>query len=110
MAVQHFTQRARSMKITTIIAVALAHRLPEGKPVTMGFGSTLNRDAIIVRVETSEDITGYCEAHPGRSPRAITSAIYDTLAPLLFGMNAFASPPLPRPGVSRLMLTALPLG
>ena len=110
MALQHFTQRARSMKITTIIAVALSHRLPEGKPVTMGVGSTLNRDAIIVRVETSEDITGYCEAHPGRSPRAITSAIYDTLAPLLFGMNAFASPPLPRPGVSRLMLTALPLG
>ena len=98
------------MKITTITAVALSHRLPEGKPVTMGVGSTLNRDAIIVRVETSEDITGYCEAHPGRSPRAITSAIHDTLAPLLFGMNAFASPPLPRPGVSRLMLTALPLG
>jgi len=62
--------------------------LPEGKTVTMGVGSTLKRDTIIVRVETSEGITGYGEAHPGRSPGAIVSLIHSTLAPLLIGMNA----------------------
>src|SRR5690606_3940194 len=56
--------------------------------VTMGVGSTLKRDAIIIRVETSEGITGYGESHPGRSPGAIVSLIHNTLAPLLQGMDA----------------------
>lgn len=76
------------MKITKITAVPLSFRLPEGKTVTMGVGSTLKRDAIIVRVETDEGITGYGEAHPGRSPGAITSLIHNTIAPMLIGMNA----------------------
>lgn len=76
------------MKITSITAVPLSYRLPEGKTVTMGVGSTIKRDAIVVRVETSEGITGYGEAHPGRSPGAITSLIHNTLAPMLVGMEA----------------------
>ncbi|SHI07047.1 mandelate racemase/muconate lactonizing enzyme family protein [Pollutimonas bauzanensis] len=76
------------MKITRITAIPLSYRLPEGKTVTMGVGSTLKRDAIIIRVETSEGITGYGESHPGRSPGAITSLIHNTLAPLLQGMDA----------------------
>ena len=76
------------MKITSIKAIPLSFRLPEGKTVTMGIGSTLKRDAIIVRVETSDGITGYGEAHPGRSPGAIVSLIHNTLQPLLVGLNA----------------------
>jgi L-alanine-DL-glutamate epimerase-like enolase superfamily enzyme len=76
------------LKITKITAIPLSYRLPEGKTVTMGVGSTLKRDAIIVRVETDEGITGYGEAHPGRSPGAITSLIHSTIAPMLVGMNA----------------------
>ena len=76
------------MKITRITAVPLSYRLPEGRTVTMGIGSTLKRDAIIIRVETSEGITGYGEAHPGRSPGAIVSLVHNTLQPLLVGMEA----------------------
>jgi L-alanine-DL-glutamate epimerase-like enolase superfamily enzyme len=76
------------MKITRITAIPLSYKLPEGKTVTMGVGSTLKRDAIVIRVETSEGITGYGESHPGRSPGAITSLIHNTLAPLLVGMDA----------------------
>ncbi len=76
------------MKITRITAIPLSYRLPEGKTVTMGVGSTLKRDAIIIRVETSEGITGYGESHPGRSPGAIISLIHNTLAPMLQGMDA----------------------
>ncbi|SOZ39144.1 mandelate racemase/muconate lactonizing enzyme family protein [Cupriavidus neocaledonicus] len=76
------------MKITRITAIPLSYRLPEGKTVTMGVGSTLKRDAIIIRVETSEGIVGYGESHPGRSPGAITSLIHNTLSPLLVGMDA----------------------
>lgn len=76
------------MKITSITAIPLSFRLPEGKTVTMGVGSTTKRDAIIVRVQTDEGITGYGEAHPGRSPGAVTSLIHGTIAPMLVGMQA----------------------
>ena len=76
------------MKITSITAIPLSFRLPEGKTVTMGVGSTTKRDAVIVRVQTDEGITGYGEAHPGRSPGAITSLIHSTIAPMLVGMQA----------------------
>jgi L-alanine-DL-glutamate epimerase-like enolase superfamily enzyme len=76
------------MKITAIEARPISFRLPEGKTVTMGVGSTTKRDAIVVRVDTDEGITGWGEAHPGRSPGAVTSLIRGTLAPMLVGMEA----------------------
>ena len=76
------------MKITAITATPISFRLPEGKTVTMGVGSTTKRDAIIVRVDTDEGLTGWGEAHPGRSPGAVTSLIRSTLAPMLVGMEA----------------------
>lgn len=76
------------MKITAIQATPISFRLPEGKTVTMGVGSTTKRDAIIVRVQTDAGITGYGEAHPGRSPGAVTSLIHSTIAPMLVGMEA----------------------
>ena len=71
-----------ALKITAITAIPLSFRLDQGKTVTMGIGSTTKRDTIIVRVETSEGITGYGEAHPGRSPGAVVSLIHNTLAPM----------------------------
>jgi L-alanine-DL-glutamate epimerase-like enolase superfamily enzyme len=76
------------LKITAITAIPLSFRLDPGKTVTMGIGSTTKRDTIIVRVETSEGITGYGEAHPGRSPGAVVSLVHNTLAPMLIGMKA----------------------
>jgi L-alanine-DL-glutamate epimerase-like enolase superfamily enzyme len=76
------------MKITKIKAIPLSYRLPEGKTVSMGIGSTFKRDTIVVRVETSEGIVGYGESHPGRSPGAVASLIHNTLAPMLLGMDA----------------------
>lgn len=76
------------MKIIKVTAIPLSFRLPEGKTVAMGIGSTLKRDAIIVRVETDDGIVGYGEAHPGRSAGAIVSLIHNTLAPLIMGLEA----------------------
>ena len=76
------------MKITKITAIPLSYKLPEGKTVKMGIGSTTKRDTIVVRVETSEGVTGYGESHPGRSPGAIVSMIHNTLSPMLLGMDA----------------------
>ena len=76
------------MKITEILAIPLSYRLPEGKTVKMGIGSTTKRDTIIVRVKTDVGITGYGESHPGRGPGAVTNLINNTLAPMLIGMDA----------------------
>ncbi|RZI70736.1 MAG: mandelate racemase/muconate lactonizing enzyme family protein, partial [Variovorax sp.] len=75
-------------KIVDITPFPLSYRLPEGKTVTLGIGSTIKRDTIIVRVRTSDGVTGYGECHPGRSPGAIVSLINNTIAPLVTGMNA----------------------
>ncbi len=75
------------MKITSITAIPLSYRLPEGKTVKLGVGATTKRDAIVVRVQTDEGLTGYGEAHPGRSPGAVTALVNSTLDPLLAGMD-----------------------
>jgi L-alanine-DL-glutamate epimerase-like enolase superfamily enzyme len=76
------------MKITRTTAIPLSWRLPEGKTVRLGVGATTKRDAIVVRVETDQGLTGYGEAHPGRSPGAIASLVNNTLNPLIAGMDA----------------------
>lgn len=76
------------MKITRITAIPLSYRLPEGQTVKVGVGATIKRDAIVVRVETDEGLTGYGEAHPGRSPGAVTALVNATLNPMLAGMDA----------------------
>ncbi len=75
-------------KIIDITPIPLSFRLPEGKTVTLGIGSTIKRDAIIVRVRTSDGAVGYGESHPGRSPGAVVSLINNTIAPLIIGMDA----------------------
>jgi L-alanine-DL-glutamate epimerase-like enolase superfamily enzyme len=76
------------MKIRSIEAFPISYRLPEGQTVRLGIGTTIKRDAIIVRVTTESGLVGYGEAHPGRSPGAIASLIQNTLAPMLIGMQA----------------------
>ncbi|MBP8307482.1 MAG: mandelate racemase/muconate lactonizing enzyme family protein [Burkholderiaceae bacterium] len=76
------------MKITRTTAIALSYRLPEGKTVKLGVGATTKRDTIVVKVETDSGLTGYGEAHPGRSPGAVVSLINNTLHPLIAGMDA----------------------
>ena len=75
-------------RITEITAIPLSYKLPEGQTVTLAIGNTIKRDMIIVRVRTSDGVTGYGEAHPGRSPGAIESLIRNTIAPMLLGMEA----------------------
>ena len=76
------------MKITRITAIPLSYRLPQGQTVRVGVGATIKRDTIVVRVETDEGLTGYGEAHPGRSPGAVTALVNATLNPMLAGMDA----------------------
>ena len=76
------------MKISKITAVPISFRVPEGGNVTLGIGRAVKRDAVLVRVDTDEGITGWGEAHHGRCPGAIAKLIDTTLSDLVTGMDA----------------------
>jgi D-galactarolactone cycloisomerase len=76
------------MKITSLRAVPLSYRIPQGQNVTLGIGRAVKRDAVLVKVETDGGITGWGEAHHGRCPGAIAKLIDTTMRELVVGMDA----------------------
>jgi L-alanine-DL-glutamate epimerase-like enolase superfamily enzyme len=61
---------------------------PVKKPVTLGIGRAVKRDAVLVRVTTRSGLVGWGEAHHGRCPGAIAKLIDTTLRQLVVGMDA----------------------
>ena len=76
------------MHIRSIKAVPISYRVPEGQNVRLGIGHAVKRDAVLVKVETDEGITGWGEAHHGRAPGAIAKLIDTTISELTLGMDA----------------------
>lgn len=76
------------MRIRTIKAFPISYKVPQGQNVTLGLGRTIKRDAVLVKVETDEGITGWGEAHHGRCPGAIAKLIDTTITELALGMDA----------------------
>jgi D-galactarolactone cycloisomerase len=76
------------MRIRTIKAVPISYRVPQGQNVTLGIGRAVKRDAVLVKVETDEGITGWGEAHHGRCPGAIAKLIDTSISELTLGMDA----------------------
>ena len=70
------------MKITKIRVVPISFRVPEENNVRLGIGRAIKRDAVLVKVETSEGIVGWGEAHHGRCPGAIAKSIDTTISEL----------------------------
>src|SRR5690606_36468686 len=67
------------MKISSIHAHPISFPVPEDKSVRLGIGRSVKRDAVLLRVQTDEGITGGGEAHHGRCPGAIARLIDTTL-------------------------------
>lgn len=76
------------MKITRIQAVPISFPVPANQSVTLGIGRSVKRDAVLIRVETDEGLTGWGESHHGRCPGAIAKLIDTTLSELVVGMDA----------------------
>lgn len=76
------------MRITAIRAYPISFRVPQGQNVTLGIGRAVKRDAVLVKVETDEGLTGWGEAHHGRAPGAIAKLIDTTITELVLGMDA----------------------
>ncbi|MGB3290458.1 MAG: mandelate racemase/muconate lactonizing enzyme family protein [Burkholderiaceae bacterium] len=76
------------MKIVQIKAFPISFPVPADKSVTLGIGRSVKRDAVLVRVETDQGLTGWGEAHHGRCPGAIARLIDTTMRELVVGMDA----------------------
>ncbi|MCE7029677.1 mandelate racemase/muconate lactonizing enzyme family protein [Jiella avicenniae] len=77
------------MKIRAVNVHPISHEIPNNSGATMGVGRMVKRDAVLVEIETDEGVTGWGEAHHGRSPGAIAKLIDTTLKPMILGMDAF---------------------
>lgn len=76
------------MKIQDVAVFPISYRMPENTTFRMGVGRMVKRDAVLVRIRTDDGLTGWGEAHHGRSPGAIAKLIETTLAPMIIGMDA----------------------
>jgi D-galactarolactone cycloisomerase len=76
------------VEISDVSAFPISFAIPEQHQVELGIGKAIKRDAILVRIETTEGITGWGEAHAARVPTAIAELINSTLQQLVLGMDA----------------------
>jgi len=88
------------MKITRVQAHPISFRVPEGQHVRLGIGRAVKRDAVLVKVDTDEGISGWGAAHHGRAPGAVAKLVDTTLRELVPGMDALGCVrPLEAPGI-----------
>ncbi len=61
--------------------------LPENR-VSLGIGTAVKRDAVVVKVTTAGGLVGWGESHHGRAHTAVAKLIETTLRQLVVGMDA----------------------
>lgn len=76
------------LKIRDIQAFPTSFALPEGKRVALGVGTTVKRDAVVVKVTTEDGVVGWGESHHARAHTAIAKLIETTLRGLIIGQEA----------------------
>ena len=75
------------MKIVDVTARATSFPVAPADRVTLGIGTAVKRDAVVVRVTTDEGLVGYGEAHHGRAPGAVAHLVNTTLRELVTGRD-----------------------
>src|SRR5262247_2833649 len=76
------------LKIVEVSAFPTSFPVPPGQRVTLGIGTAIKRDAVVVKVTTAGGLTGWGESHHGRAHTAIAKLIETTLRQLVVGMDA----------------------
>ena len=71
------------MKIESVKAYPISFPIPEKFGVSLGIGRAIKRDAVLVKVTTSDGIVGWGESHAGRAPGAIAQLANTTLTSLI---------------------------
>ncbi|TCK24421.1 mandelate racemase/muconate lactonizing enzyme family protein [Pseudonocardia endophytica] len=75
------------MRIVDVIAFPTSFRLAPDEQVTLGIGTTVKRDAVIVKVVTDEGVVGWGEAHHGRAPGTVAHLVSTTVRELVVGRD-----------------------
>src|SRR5882672_3061079 len=76
------------LKIVEISAFPTSFPVPPEQRVTLGIGTSVKRDAVVVRVKTAGGLVGWGESHHGRAHTAVAKLIETTLKQLVLGMDA----------------------
>ncbi|MGE0874470.1 MAG: mandelate racemase/muconate lactonizing enzyme family protein [Burkholderiales bacterium] len=76
------------LKIVDIKAYPTSFPVPEASRVTLGIGTSVKRDAVVVKVTTAGGLVGWGESHHGRAHTAVAKLIDTTLRQLVVGMDA----------------------
>jgi D-galactarolactone cycloisomerase len=76
------------MRIVDLHAWATSVPVPPDQRVTLGIGTAVKRDAVVVKVVADDGLTGYGEAHHGRAPGTVAHLVNTTLRQLVVGMEA----------------------
>jgi len=76
------------LKIVEIKAYPTSFPVPKESQVTLGIGTSIKRDAVVVKVTTAGGLVGWGEAHHGRAHTAVAKLIETTLTRLVVGMDA----------------------
>jgi len=76
------------LKIVEISAFPISFPVPPEQRVTLGIGTSVKRDAVVVRVKTAGGLVGWGESHHGRAHTAVAKLIETTLRQLVLGMDA----------------------
>ncbi|HEX5093438.1 MAG TPA: mandelate racemase/muconate lactonizing enzyme family protein [Burkholderiales bacterium] len=76
------------LKITDIRAFPTSFPVPPEHQVSLGIGTAIKRDAVVVKVTTAGGLVGWGESHHGRAHTAVAKLIETTLKTLVLGMDA----------------------
>jgi D-galactarolactone cycloisomerase len=74
------------LKIENVEAFPLSFK-PE-RHVRLGIGRVIKRDAVVVKITTTEGIVGWGESHHGRAPSTIAHLVNHTLRDMVVGESA----------------------
>ena len=78
----------KDLKIVDIKAYPTSFPVPKAARVTLGIGTAIKRDAVVVKVTTAGGLVGWGESHHGRAHTAVAKLIETTLSQLILGMDA----------------------
>ncbi len=76
------------MRLASVPAWPVSLPVPENERVSLGIGTAVKRDAVVVKVVTDDGLIGWGESHHGRAHGAIAHLINTTLRALIQGMDA----------------------
>ena len=76
------------LRIVDVKAYPTSFPVPAEHRVSLGIGTAIKRDAVVVKVTTAGGLTGWGESHHGRAHTAIAKLIETTLRQLVVGMDA----------------------